>query len=548
MVKRPDDRTRETAEAGDDLTFRDSEAAQYRAGRAISLTTLLSRLTGFARILVVSAVFGTSFLGATYQTTNNVPNLIFELVAAGALSSVLVPTLVDHLRRDDREGAERIAGGVLGCALVLMGLLTAVGVLLAEPVARLIFWADDDPASRSDKVELGTFFLRVFLPQTLFYVVAMVMTAVLQAHRRFVVPAAAPIWNNVVVIAVYVTFAVAYAGQVGAGEVSDSGAWLLGVGTTLGVAALALPQIPFVRSLGFRVRPRLAWRDPGVRRIARLGVWAIGWLGFNSLILQVMVSIANRGDDVVPLQVAWAFFLLPYSLFAMALSTAAFPALSRRHAEGDTDGFVTESGRVLSDVLFWLIPSAVVFLALAGPIAVVFRFGSMTEEGAESVALYLRTFAVAVPVYGAFLALTRIAYARNDTRTPTLGNGVGVGLGVAAMLAALVTLEGGAARAALGLGTALAYLVACLIVASRHLEAAQVRRVLRNLARISAAGLASGAAMLGGSLAVAAVTSPSRAAAVAQLAVALVLGGATYLLLARLLDVEGLDTIRSVLP
>ncbi|MCC7078088.1 MAG: polysaccharide biosynthesis C-terminal domain-containing protein [Acidimicrobiia bacterium] len=535
-------------DGSDELARRDTEVAQYRAGRAMSVVTLLARITGFARILVVSAVFGTSFLGATYQTSNNVPNLVFELVAAGALSSVLVPTLVDHLRREDRVGAERLAGGVLGCALALMAVITVVGIVLAEPLARLIFVADDDATSREDKIRLGTFFLRVFLPQTLFYVVAMVMTGVLQAHRRFVVPALAPLWNNVVVITVYVVYGIAFAGQVEAGSVTTSGALLLGLGTTLGVAALALPQIPFVRHLGFRVRPRIAWRDPGVRRIARLGAWAIGWLGFNSLLLQVMVSLANRGDNVVPLQVAWAFFLLPYSLFAMVLATAAFPALSSRHAAGDSAGFDTESGRVLSDILFWVMPSACVFLVLAGPISTVFRFGSMTTSGAGSVALYLRAFSIAVPAFCLFLGLTRIAYARNDTRSPTLGNGLGVAIGIAVMVVAVVWAEGDAAQAALGFGTALAYAVACVVVAVSHLKGVEVRRVLRNLALTCVAAAAAGLVMFGVETLLEAALPAGRGGAALVLCVALLVGGAVYLAVAHLVRAEGMASARSVLP
>lgn len=528
------------------LAARDAPEVQCRAGRTISVLTLVSRVMGFVRILVVSAVFGTSFLGATYQTANNVPNLIFELVAAGALSAVLVPTLVDKLRHDDAGRIAELAGGVLGVGLVTMAALTLIGVVAAEPIARLLFIADANAAARADKVALGAFFLRFFLPQMLLYVVAMVMTGVLQSYRRFVVPVLAPLFNNVVVIAVYVTYAIFFAGQVNAGSVSRPGALLLALGTTVGVAALALPQIPFVRRLGLQIRPRFAWRDPQVRRIARLGVWAIGWLGLNSLLLQVMVSLANNNDNVVPLQVAWAFFLLPYSMFAMALSTTAFPALSRYHAERDDRGFRNEAARLVSNVLFWAVPAAVVFAVLGGSIARFFRFGSMTATGADSVALYLQTFALAVPAYCVFLALTRIAYARHDTRGPTIGNGLGVLLGVGIMVGISITMDGPITFAVLGVGTALAYTVACIVVGLTHLRRRECLAVFANLWRSVVAAVPMAALMAVVAWALEGVAIDDRWRNMATLVVGGVGGLSVYLAVAKLLAVESLETIRGL--
>lgn len=489
------------AEAGPDgaaqLAARDSARAQAGAARAMTGLTFVSRVTGFVRVVVVVVVFGRSFLGATYQAANGVPNLVFELVVAGALSSVLVPALVHHLDADDPAAAQRLAQRVLGTALVVVGAVTLVAMVLAEPVARLLFLKDPAP----EKVALGRLFLLFFLPQTVLYVVAMVATGVLQAHRRFLAPVAAPIWNNLVVIAVYVGYAVVFEATA-AGAVPTGGVVLLGVGTTLGVAALAFAQVPSVSRLGVRLRPRWGWRDPEVRRLARRGAWAVGYLGLNSLSLAAMNVFAQQGDNVVPLSFAYACFLLPYALFAVALSTAALPSLSRRHAAGDGDAFATESAQLLSTTSFTLLPCAVGLWLVAAPLAQLLEFVRAGAGGPVTVA-FLRTFAVAVPAYGVFLALTRISYARDDTRTPTLASLVGTVVAVGVMWIATTITPGPDGLWSLGIGTAVGAAVSCVVVAVRHVRADAVRTVGVDLVRTVAAATAMAIVGAAGVLAVA---------------------------------------------
>ena len=453
-----------------ELAALDSAAAQRRSGALMSAVTLVSRLGGFVRIVVVSAVLGSTFLGDTYQTANSLPNLVFELVAAGTLSAVLIPTLVARLHEERREDAERLAGAVLGFALGAMAVVVLAGVVLADPLARLLFVADPDAADRAAKVTQGAFFLRCFLPQVFFYVVAMVCTGVLNAQRRFLAGAAAPIWNNVCVIAVYFAYG-RWFGETARGTVTTSGGLLLGVGTTVGVVLLALPQVLAVRRSCFRLRPTLDRHNPDLRRVARLGLYAAGYVGLNQVGLMVMVVLSNR-TNVVPFQVGWAFFLLPFALFATPLATAAFPALARLQREGDRAGFAAEAARLLGNVAFCVLPVGVAMVALAEPASGVFRIGNMTAAGTRELAVHLRSFGLAVLGYCWFLALTRVAYARHDTRLPTVANAAGLTLGTGLMLGLVFATRGLWQVAALGLGTALAYLVAAGVVAARGLDAA----------------------------------------------------------------------------
>lgn len=547
MFPQPDDFSdsseREFVTEADGLAARDDAGAQLRSSAAMSTITLGSRVLGFVRILVVAGVLGSTFLGDTYATSNALPNLIFELLAAGALSAVLVPTLVNHLQRHDTAGAEQLAGGVLGVALAGMAVITVIGYVLAEPIARLLFITVDDTALRDQQVRLGVFFIYFFLPQTLFYVIAMVMTGVLQAHRRFVVPALAPLWNNLVVIGVYVLYGVLF-GQTDPTDITLGGKLLLALGTTAGVVALSLPQIPFVRRLGFRIRVRVAWRDPGVRRIVKLGLYAIGYLGFNNLIYMVMIVLANSVEGVVPFTVAWAFFLLPYSLFAMAISTASFPAMSRLHGEGDSDAYTDESVRSLGLIAFCVFPVAAAYLALAAPLATVFRFGNMSVAGAELVTLFLQTFAIAVPAYGLFLGLTRIAYAVHDTRGPTVANGLGICLGIAIMIAVSVTVGGNAGLLGLGLGTAAAYSLACVLIARHHVAPGRRVEVVSVLARCFGVAVAMGLAAWGASIGLVDALGSGRLGSLVALILAGTCGLLVYLAGTRVLHVPAWSMLR----
>ena len=176
-----------------------------RSARAMTVLTAVSRLSGFARVLVFTYVFGKTYLANTYVSANTVPNILFELFAAGALQAVLVPTMVRFVQKGHEE-AEEIAGTLLG---LLCGALAFIGVAaaaLAAPIMGLLVGDVRDAAVRQAEIELGAVFLWFFLPQLVFYGANIIATAVLNAHNRFALPVFAPALNNAVVITAYLVF------------------------------------------------------------------------------------------------------------------------------------------------------------------------------------------------------------------------------------------------------------------------------------------------------------------------------------------------------
>ncbi|HET7718926.1 MAG TPA: lipid II flippase MurJ, partial [Acidimicrobiales bacterium] len=217
-------------------------------------------------MVAVGGALGTTYLGNTYQSANLVSNLLFELLAAGILSSVLVPPFVALLDEGRREDAERLAGAVLGLALAVLGAVTVVGLLARPWIMRALTVAVADEAVRDAEVKLGGFLLWLFVPQVLFYAVSSVATAVLHGSRRFAAAAFAPVANNVVVILTMAAFW-ALAGSGGGLDLPLSHRLVLGVGTTAGVVAMAAVPLLALRRAGVHLRPRWEPSHPALRSL-----------------------------------------------------------------------------------------------------------------------------------------------------------------------------------------------------------------------------------------------------------------------------------------
>ena len=430
----------------------------------ISSLNLVSRLTGFVRMLVVAAVLGTTFLGNTYQSANSVPNLVFELFAAGALQAVLVPTLVEAIQRQGRAEAERIAGLVLGSLLAAMAVLLVVGLAAAPLIARVLFAGS--PAGGS-QVRLGTVFLWLFLPQVLFYAGGLVATAVLNAEDHFAMPAFAPVINNVVVTAAYLTFWAMRRGEEPSLHLSPLEVAVLAGGTTLGVVAFTSVPIAALRRRAFELRPRWQRGSAELRHFWRQGAWAAGFLALTQVLLVAVLILANRVEGgVVAYQLGFTFFLLPHALVAIPVFTAVFPGLTRAFLQGDDGAFASLVRRSVTTISVLVLPAAAALLVLAEPVARLTLFGH-GEAGVHQVALATRAFAPGLVPYGVFLLLTRAAYARNDARLPTHVNLVATAVGVAGMLSAAALLHGDARIAGLAAAHSGTYLVGSVVLAAR---------------------------------------------------------------------------------
>jgi putative peptidoglycan lipid II flippase len=395
--------------------------AQGAAGAAllIAVLTLLSRLAGFGRTVVFTNAVGADSTGDTYQAANNVPNIVFEVVAGGALASLVVPMLAGGIAAGDREQVRRTASALLGWTLLVLVPLAALLALLARPIAAALLGGDaGDPA----KVDLAARFLLVFAPQVVLYGLAVVLTGVLQAHRRFAGPALAPLLSSVVVAGAYLLFAGLDGGQ-DVAELTTPAELVLGVGTTLGVLALALSLLLPLRGLRLGLRPSLRFPVGAAPRVRRLALAGVLTLAGQQLVALVAIRLANAGAPDGTQVVYFAgmtVFLLPWAALAVPLATSVYPALSERAESGDERGYAATLGPAAVLTVVTAAVAAAGLVAVSGPMARVFLASAEQTGSAAALQPTIAAFAPGLLGYGLVALLSRALYARGLWRSPTV--------------------------------------------------------------------------------------------------------------------------------
>lgn len=440
-----------------------SPVATSRAAIGMGAIAAVSRAIGFVRVLVIAAVLGTTYLGNAFQSANSFSNVLFELLAAGALSAVLVPTFVSLLEAGDQRRAEEVAGGVLGVALVALGLVAAIGIVFAPALAELLTLGVPD-AVATDQRELVTFLVRCFLPQILLYAAGAIAIAALHAQRRFAVTSAAPIGNTLVMVTALVAFRIAAGGAPGL-DLSDGERWLLAFAGTGGVVAFVGSLLVALSRTGFRLRPRLIRGDEGVREVLIHSGWGtVLHTGAGLLLGASIVAGSAVEGGVVAYQVAFVFFLAPYAILAQPIHTAILPELVSEVQAGDDHAFATSVRWALERMALLALPVSALMAALALPAMRTVTFGAASEGGPELLAAALSMLALGLFPYGAFLLLARVSYARGDSRTPGLVALATAGVGAMVMALGAMTADGWARVAVIGAGHSAAYLCGSVVL------------------------------------------------------------------------------------
>jgi putative peptidoglycan lipid II flippase len=478
----------------------DPRSAFVRDTALMSVGTTLSRVTGYIRLSAQTAALGVSALGNTYATANTTPNIVYELVLGGILTSVFVPVFVEWLQKHGREEAWLVADRILTLALVVLAAVAVLGAIFAPQIIRLYLSASD-ATDKEAQIALGAFFLRWFMPQIVFYGVGAVATGLLQAERRFAAPMFAPILNNLSVIA---TFGI-YALLVGHGTASVEGITfaektVLAAGTTFGVAAMTLALWPSLRRLGFRWHLRFDWNHPAVRRLGKLALWVVVYVAANQLAYIAVIVFATgfSGNGYQIYSSAFILFQLPHAIVAVSIFTALLPPMSSRWADQDLDGLRTLFSRGIRDTLVVIVPAALGYIALAFPIVrLLLQHGRAQPDDVADIARTLQAFAVGLPFFSAFQLLTRTFYSMQDTRTPALVN---VAAAIVNVVANFLYLAFGWGLPGLALGHATSYVFAtlvCLVLLRKRLGKIDGTRIMATLIRVIPASLlAAGAALL----------------------------------------------------
>ncbi|TDB94781.1 lipid II flippase MurJ [Actinomadura sp. 7K534] len=514
------------------------------AAVVIAIVTVLARLAGFGRTYAFSQTVTTSCLSQAYFTSTQIPFIVYEIVAGGALTAMVVPVLAGAAERGDRDEVRRIGSALLTWIVVLMVPLSLLMALGARPVMELLVGRDLEGCSRDGIVDVGSSMLAVMSAQMVMYGMAVVLYGVLQSHRRFVAPALAPLMSSLVVIGAYLVFA-----PLGRGYENDlaglplSAELTLSVGTALGGVAMAATAGIAAWRLRLRLRPTLRFPDGVARKVRRLAAAGLATVAAQQLsaLLVVRLSYEGTGGALANYQYAWAIYLLPWAILAVPIATSAFPALSARMSAGEHERFDRVTASTTRAVVLVSCAGAAVLAAVAVPIAAVFNPGLPDQQDVLSRAVL--AFAPGLVGYGLVAHLGRVLYACHRGRAAAGAVVTGWLVVMAADVALVLTVDREWVVAALGIGNAAGMTVGgVLLVAAlvRTRGAASVAGTPRALAAGLTGGAGGGAA---GYATAALLGTGGQLHSTGTGAVAALAAGAAFLLIAFMIDGRDLRAV-----
>jgi putative peptidoglycan lipid II flippase len=430
-----------------------------RAAGTMAVATLVSRVTGLLRTMVLAAALGVGLVNDAYNTANTLPNIVYELLLGGVLTSVIVPLLV-HAQERDRDGGVGYAQRLSTVAIAGLVVVTVVAVAVA-PLLTALYGIQGDP----EQVRLANWLARILLVEIVFYGVGALAQAILNSRGVFGPPAWAPVLNNVVVIATGVLFVMASGpGSLVPATVTPGQVWLLGGGTLLGIAVQALVLVPLLHRAGVPLRPRWSLRQTGLREAGGLGLWVVLYVAVSQIGVIVATRVANAATREGGLgSSAFAYgsllFQMPYGIIGVALLTALVPRMSRAAARHDVPGVVQDLALGTRLSALGLLPVAAA-LTVVGPALgiVAFARGNTSVEDARGIGEALAVGAFGLLPMAVTLLQLRVFYAMKDARTPTLIQVGMVVVRVPLLLLVPVLAEPRHVVAGLMLATSLTYL------------------------------------------------------------------------------------------
>ena len=445
-------------------------ASLVSAALLIAAVTVVARIIGLLRFIVLAQVFGTECLGKVYATANAVPNIVYELVVGGALVAVVVPLVAGAMESDPTRVRATVAA-LHGWALVLLVPMTAVMYLASTWVVQILLGSANGCGAEAPTVARDM--LWVFLLQIPIYGATVVAQGALQAHHRFFAPAVAPAISSLVVITSYLIYA-QMAGEESGSLValSDAEFFVLAGGTTLGVVALLAVQIPALARAGLIVKPSLSFptgRSAQARTLAWSGAVVVGmqWIGYAAAIRWSNVY----GSSAIVFVLGWTVFLLPWSILVLPIATSTFPRLSALHERGDQIGSAQTVAHSLRAVFVASAIGAAGLAAAAEPLAAIMFESAPGRGGVTELSAFLMAVSVGALGYGVHGHLVRAMAARHRAQTAAWTTAAGWGLGILAAWVLVIQAEGAPQVArGIGLGFSGGLLVAAglLLVAIRR--------------------------------------------------------------------------------
>lgn len=409
------------------------EQSLARASGSMAIATLVSRVSGLGSKLLLAYVIGIGVVNDSYTVANTLPNIVYELLLGGVLTSVVVPVLV-RAQKEDTDGGLRYTQRLVTVASVVLVVATTLAILAAPLITRLYL---DDSTGQANP-PLATAFAYLLLPEIVFYGLGALFAAILNARGVFGPPAWAPVLNNLVVIVTLVVYTLV-PGEISLDPVQMGNAKLLvlGIGTTLGIAMQAVVLLPALRRIGFSFRWRFGW-DARLSAFGGMAAWVAGYVVVSQVgyVVTTRVASAASTGSVATYSYAWLLLQVPYGVLGVSLLTAIMPRMSRSAADGDIPRLVADLslGSRVSAVMLVPVSALLTVLGTATGIAL-FSLGNSSVAAASRLGDTLAVSAFGLLPFAVVMLQLRVFYAMHDARTPTLINMFMVAVKVPLMLA-----------------------------------------------------------------------------------------------------------------
>ncbi|HJQ02277.1 MAG TPA: murein biosynthesis integral membrane protein MurJ [Jatrophihabitans sp.] len=516
------------------------------SSRTMAIASLGSRITGFLRNSIIAAAVGSGLhsVGDAYGLANTLPNMVYELLLGGVLTSVIIPVLV-KAQTDDRDGGEAYTQRLLSIATAGLAGATLLAVL-AAPLLISVFGGPPQYQS------VASLWASLLLPEIFFYGLGAMFSAVLNSRHVYGWPAWAPVLNNLITIAAAVLFLlVPGPANLSTGNITDTQILVLGVGTTLGIAAQALILVVPLRRTGFRWQWRFRASPNEAGRMAEfrtLTLWVLGYVLASQLGVVVINRVANSHGGVQIFANADLLFQVPYGILGVSLLTALMPRMSRAAARGETESVLDDLrlGARLSAVA--LVPVSAALIVFGPAFTSVILLGRFSETNARLTGIALAAGAFGLLPFALVMLQQRVFYAMRDARIPTAINVAMVATKVALVFAAGALLHGRSVIIALTVSTSTSYLVGCLVghlLLRRRFGALRFGPVLRTIGWIGLASALAAVAGLAVVLAGNAVLGVGRTSGLVELVVGTVLFAGVLVMVAIRLPLPEVAEIRA---
>ncbi|MDO4537087.1 MAG: murein biosynthesis integral membrane protein MurJ [Coriobacteriales bacterium] len=369
-----------------------SEEAIGRSTALMSVLVIVSRITGFIRTWGQAMALGVTVVSSCYTVANNLPNMMYELVVGGMLATAFLPVYLSVKERSGREGANEYTSNLLSIVLLFMAILTVVGFVFAGQV----IWTQSFGATSEFDFDLAAYFFRFFVIEIMLYAASSIISGVLNAERDYLWSNAAPIFNNIVCTASFFLY-LAFVGK------NVTLALLcLAIGNPLGVAIQVVMQLPSLRKHGIKLRPHINFHDPALRETLSIGIPSLAVTICSFITVSVQnssaLSATVSGSSIAYYTRMW--YTLPYSVFAIPITTAMFTELSHYVSKGDMRSTARGVGSGTSKILFMLIPFTLYLMVFSRPLIMFMASGRFTTEQIGMTADYLVVLAASLPMYG----------------------------------------------------------------------------------------------------------------------------------------------------